>query len=77
MNEINKESKDVKTAHNEGVDLQRLVRCEGCSNEYDLKHLKRYRATEPNGEQANIRICQECVGFYRLYKGIRLKPLSI
>jgi len=57
------------------VKIEGLVRCEQCAGLATPDELKRYRATTPNGEQANITLCKPCVSYLRKEEYVRLKLL--
>ncbi len=54
----------------------RLVTCDQCGKLNKPRDLARYRATPPDGIQANIAICISCVNFLRQEENIRLKLLK-
>lgn len=57
--------------------LDAMVRCEQCV-EKNLKRsdVKEYRATTPEGDQANLTLCKPCVNYLRHEENVRLKLIS-
>ena len=68
---------DLREPTSDSAQLDAMVRCEQCV-EKNLKRsdVKEYRATTPEGDQANLTLCKPCVNYLRHEENVRLKLIS-